>query len=256
MPWLKVYEWERQKWPEFRVIRLSQDSAEHALKLFAKRFGVAVPSLVGGARCGGGSYQPGKRLVCRDLDEVLLVTLPCEDGDVTEQDGGLLYVNPGTIKVDFKRLTLAVLCHELAHHLNHSWHAAQARRRKHGKTFRKCLSRVYSWARGYLPGKEETTICLPHWCRELEEINRQLPGLEVRQSERGIGKQILGLQERKNELLETISAFREALARGALSNRPLHSARRTRGTESNGNGSSGIKREKLLPSHRRGSGST
>lgn len=232
MPELKVYGWERETWPEFRVIRLSDTSAEQLVRKCATFFKVPVPKLTGGARRGGGSYQPGKRLVCLDLAEVLLVTPPWDDsGEVVEHNGGLLYTNPGTIKVDFKDLTLATLCHELAHHLNHHVYPEQAKRRAHGKGFRKCLRRMYGWARRYLPGKEEVTLSLPHWYREREAIEKETSVLDPRRSERAVARQLLNLHKRWCELFETTTAFNDALDRGVLRSRPLHKATTVSGKE-------------------------
>jgi hypothetical protein len=120
MAWLKVYEWERERWPEFRHIKITRTEAESYLRKFSRHFKTPVPNLVGGKWYGGGTYYHYKQ----------------------------------EVKVKLSAIHLNTIIHEYAHHLN--W--MQFKQNGHRKSFKRCLKRVYSFAKRYLPKKKAEVL--------------------------------------------------------------------------------------------------
>lgn len=117
---LKVYEWEAQRWPEFRTVilpRYLKHGQFAVVDRLAKRFGVCVPDI-------GQSYRRG----------------------ATQGIGGGYYREIKTIKVGVK-CTLATLLHEFAHHLTDEKTPGQ---RAHGKQFKRNLKLCYAAGRSEL----------------------------------------------------------------------------------------------------------
>jgi len=117
---LKVYEWEAQTWPAFRQVKLNRSEAEMVLRRLIRHFNTPHVRLKGGEWYGGGTYfRHGM-------------------------------VDP-VIRVKLSNVNLATVCHEFAHHLNNHLYPARAKTRAHGKTFKRCLKRVYTWSKRYVP---------------------------------------------------------------------------------------------------------
>lgn len=121
MAWLKIYEWERQTYPRFRQVQINRHEQKKYLKKLCRHFEVSEPALKRSQKrgvalgWGGGSYQPS-------------------------------HWNSGTIKIG-KMTSMGTLCHEFAHHLDWKRNGVCG----HGKTFKRELKRVYTWAKRWLP---------------------------------------------------------------------------------------------------------
>ena len=130
MAHLKVYEWEAQRWPEFRkVIVEGRPLQRDSLGVLADRFSIDWPTVEQSRRRGaaqgiGGYYR---------------------------WSGFYGSVHLG------KRSTLATLVHEFAHHLCRQTFRKEDRVRAHGKAFKTCLRRSYAAARGLLREGQERT---------------------------------------------------------------------------------------------------
>ena len=120
MAHLKVYEWERERWPLFQRVLINRWQQEQVLAHLANQFGVVCPAI-------GQSYQSG----------------------VARGEGGGQYV-PATQVVQLGvKTSLGTVVHEFAHHLNHLLNPEDAAKRHHGRTFKKCLRACYSKARKF-----------------------------------------------------------------------------------------------------------
>lgn len=113
---LVTYNWEEQTFPEFRKIEIDRKRAALLIKKFSRHFKTSCPILSNRLTRGGGSYTPGNW--------------------------------NSWIKLPIKP-SLALVCHEYAHHLEHTRHPDS--KQWHGKTFRRELTRVYTFAKRYLP---------------------------------------------------------------------------------------------------------
>lgn len=118
MSMLKVYQWEREKWPEFRKVKLTGNEIDEVLKRSAADFKMPVPKLLMKRRRKCGRIQQTARY----------------------------RIEEGVIELWIDSLTLATLLHEIAHHL--SW--CRYRDKWHREVFKQCLKLVYSWVDGYL----------------------------------------------------------------------------------------------------------
>jgi len=112
MAWLKVYEWERNKWPEFRKIEIARSDAPKYWKKFARHFKVSVPKLSKHIKRDGGTYYSG----------IQVIRLP-------------------------HTTSFGTIIHEFAHHLTEQRYGS---REHHGKKFKHELKRVYSFAKRYI----------------------------------------------------------------------------------------------------------
>jgi hypothetical protein len=121
---LKVYQWEAQAYPEFKNIELEKSKAPIYLKKFARHFKVYCPKLSTVNKRGGGHYTPSA------WGTASIALSP----------------NP----------SLGLVIHEFAHHLDTLRHPEK--KQWHGKSFRRELKRVYTFAKRYLP---ETKIATP-----------------------------------------------------------------------------------------------
>lgn len=123
MAWLKVYEWERSKWPEFQAVLVERKRQCALVTKLARHFRVDRPLIKQSHKRGAGavagfgaagsyhksSYWPTIKL-----------------GQVT---------------------TLGTLVHEFAHHL--AWR--RWKETGHGRAFKRELKRTYTWAKRWLP---------------------------------------------------------------------------------------------------------
>ena len=116
---LKVYEWERSTWPEFQEVMLEPCEAEATLRKLVRHFKTrAIYMTFGNHRSGGGRYVAYWPI---RMDEVRLTK---------------------------RNINLGTVIHEFAHHLDTCrWR----KRAGHGRTFKRELKRVYTWAKRYLP---------------------------------------------------------------------------------------------------------
>lgn len=109
---LKVYQWERERWPEFETLGLEEDMAHEILEVLSMQFKTKLPKLSGGRPYGRADYSP--------YEQRIRVFLPA--------------------------IHFGVLLHEFSHHL--TWHRHRAR--GHGKLFRESLCEVFEWSKGHL----------------------------------------------------------------------------------------------------------
>lgn len=112
MPWLKVYEWERETWPEFHEAGFEVYEAKCLLVALAEQFEVPVPKLSAWKRHGAGAY-------C-DATQTIFVCTPL--------------------------FPVCVIVHEFTHHLLWLRH----RDVSHRKRFRNTLQEVYEQSKRFL----------------------------------------------------------------------------------------------------------
>lgn len=112
---LAVYDWEHQTYPEFRKVKVEKARAMFYIKKFARHFKTSCPALSRVQKRGGGHYVPGY---------FPRVALP-------------------------KQPSLGLICHEYAHHLDAVRNPDT--KQWHGKSFKKELKKVYTFAKRYLP---------------------------------------------------------------------------------------------------------
>lgn len=115
---LKVYEWEKERWPEFERVVIDKERRAVILRELAGRFNIPAPGI-------RQSYRPG----------------------TADGYGGRYSFRTATIRVGV-RPRLSTLVHEFAHHL----HCCQDGRpvRWHGKDFKRYLALCYAAGRTYL----------------------------------------------------------------------------------------------------------
>lgn len=119
---LKVYHWEEQTYPQFKTVKLQRLEAPKYFRKFARHFKVSCPALSTTVKQGGGHYQPSSWIA-----RIALA----------------------------KETHLGLVCHEFAHHLDAIRHPDTAQ--WHGKSFRRELKKVYTFAKRYLPEKAKAT---------------------------------------------------------------------------------------------------
>ena len=119
---LKVYWWEEQTYPQFKEFRVEKSRATFYLKKFSRHFKVYCPRLSSIQKRGGGHYRP-------NAYGNALIALP-------------------------KHPSLGLICHEFAHHLDAIRHPDTAQ--WHGKSFKRELKKVYTFAKRYLPETQKT----------------------------------------------------------------------------------------------------
>ena len=122
MAYLQIYDWEQTVYAPFRDMKLTHDETRKYLNKLERHFKTPHVELMTGKR-NGGSYHP---------------------------------VSLGTpyIRIPGRGTNLGTVCHEFAHHLDWVKNRNSKNRgakRWHGKTFKKCLVRVYRWAKRWLP---------------------------------------------------------------------------------------------------------
>ena len=125
MAWLKVYEWERAKWPEFQEIKVHRFQQGVLLEKLARHFKVSCPDLM----------QSNKRGANANSQESGAA------GSYHRSGYGVPTIRLGMVT------TLGTLLHEFAHHLN--W--VNYRQHGHGRKFKRELKRTYTWGKRYLP---------------------------------------------------------------------------------------------------------
>lgn len=114
---LKVYEWEQLTWPQFRI-PISLDEAKRIVKKLSRHFKITCPDVeLGKLRTYAGWYHVG------------------------------LFPEGSYIRLNKTNINLGTTCHEFAHHLS-VWRYNE---HGHGKTFKRTLKTVYTWAKRYLP---------------------------------------------------------------------------------------------------------
>lgn len=118
---LKVYFWEKQTYPDFQTVNFDRVQAVKYLKKFSRHFKTSCPVLSRIIKRGGGHYTPS-------------------------------FIQP-RIALG-KNPSLGIVCHEFAHHLDTLRHPDT--KQWHGKSFKRELKRVYTFAKRYLPKKEAT----------------------------------------------------------------------------------------------------
>jgi hypothetical protein len=113
MPYLKVYSWEDNTYPEFMVIKLDREQQKKLITKLSRHFKTPMPT-IGQSHGRGLNYVPFWKQI-------------------------------NTHKIS----TMGNIIHEFAHHLNSIRYDESG----HGKSFKKCLKRVYKWSVRYLPTK-------------------------------------------------------------------------------------------------------
>ena len=114
---LKVYDWERETWPQFRFVILNREQQKMYIRKLSKHYKVFEPIIKQSlSSTNAGTYH-----------KETIMSLP-------------------TIKLH-KECTFGTLIHEFSHHLNH----AKYNQGHHGRSFKKCLKRVYKYAEHWLP---------------------------------------------------------------------------------------------------------
>lgn len=114
---LAAYHWERQAYPEFRKIKFPKARAMFYIKKLARHFKTSCPELSNINKRGGGHYRPGS------------------------WGNGWIALPPNP--------SLGLVCHEYAHHLDNLRNPDT--KQWHGKSFKRELKRVYTFAKRYLP---------------------------------------------------------------------------------------------------------
>ena len=118
---LAAYHWEEQTYPQFRKEKVSRERANQLIIKFIRHFKTPPVFLSYKIKRGdAGHYLPNSYRPSISLGE-----------------------NP----------SLAVVCHEFAHHLEYTRHHT---RQWHGKKFKRELKRVYTFAKRYLPNEKAT----------------------------------------------------------------------------------------------------
>ena len=115
---LAVYQWEADTYPEFHEVKVEKERAMFYLKKFARHFKTTCPTISSINKRGGGHYTPSSWRP--------RIALP---------------PNP----------SLALICHEYAHHLDTIRNPET--KQWHGKSFKRELKKVYTFAKRYLPTK-------------------------------------------------------------------------------------------------------
>ena len=117
MGWKAIYSWERRAYPLHFVTQISFELAVKRVARLSKKFKVAPPDVVFGAKNGGGFYRKQERRI---------------------------YLTNGNI-------CTAVAVHEFAHHLENMRYGDTG----HRKQFKKVLKKCYTYAKRWLPEPEE-----------------------------------------------------------------------------------------------------
>ena len=114
MGWLKVYDWELQRWPEFRKIEIGRSDSVKYFKKFSRHFKIRPPlvNMISRKR-GGGTYHASDEFI-----DLPMVT------------------------------NFGLIIHEFAHHFSK---VRFANRCHHDKRFKRCLKATYTFAKRYLP---------------------------------------------------------------------------------------------------------
>lgn len=120
---LAVYHWEAETYPEFKEVTFEKKRAMFYLKKFARHFKTTCPSISSCKKRGGGHYTPSFYFPRIALPE-----------------------NPN----------LSLVAHEYAHHLDAVRNPETPQ--WHGKSFRRELKKVYTFAKRYLPNEKVTPI--------------------------------------------------------------------------------------------------
>lgn len=114
---LAVYQWEYERYPAFYEVKFDRRRAAVLLKKFSRHFKTSCPLMSSIRKRGGGHYTASL------WGGHAFIALPD---------------NP----------SLALVCHEYAHHLATTRNKARC---GHGKEFKRELKRVYTFAKRYLP---------------------------------------------------------------------------------------------------------
>lgn len=109
--WRKLYGLEHATYPEFTKISVGRSDAARYFKKFARHFKVIEPRI---------------------------------DLLTRKQSGGNYYTSSMSIQIP-KITTLDILIHEFSHHLADQ--LAGGERQKHNKKFKRCLKKVYTFAK-------------------------------------------------------------------------------------------------------------
>lgn len=122
MGWLRVYDWEKEMWPEFRDVKIERKEQHKLLKKLSKHFKICEPIL-------RWSYKHG-------------VAAGNGGGSYHYRSFGASFIRIGKVTV------LGTLCHEFAHHLAAMRYGSC---QGHNKKFKRELKRTYTWAKRWLP---------------------------------------------------------------------------------------------------------
>ena len=128
MTWLKIYDWEHERYPKFQEIIVTEAQAKKYVKKLARHFKTPEPLVMAGNKTRGGLYWRGLYYA--------------KDGK--GRDGNIVLSD---------ETSLGVVIHEFAHHL--AWKRVKAK--GHRKEFKRELKRAYTWAKRYLPKPESDT---------------------------------------------------------------------------------------------------
>lgn len=115
---LAAYHWEHESYREFQSVKITRHEASVFLRKFSRHFKTTCPAFSYQVRRGGGGhYTPSK--------------------------WGTPSITVGAAP------TLGIICHEYAHHLDTVRNPDT--KLWHGKTFKRELKKVYTFAKRYLP---------------------------------------------------------------------------------------------------------
>jgi len=120
MAWLKAYEWERETYPAFREVQVARQDAQKYFNRLARHFKVSTP----------------------------LVNLHSK-----KRNGGNLVYWWGQVNIP-STTTLGTIVHEFSHHLSYQTYVRKGR--GHGKRFKSCLKKSYTFAKRWI--KETTPL--------------------------------------------------------------------------------------------------
>lgn len=107
----KVYEWENKTWPEFDKVQVARSDAQKYLKKFSRHFKIEMPRI-----------------------------------DMSRRNKSKGTYSYGWIAIPYT-CSLGLIVHEFAHHLTRKTYGSN---QNHNKKFKRCLKRVYTFAKRYL----------------------------------------------------------------------------------------------------------
>lgn len=114
MAYLKVYQWEHETYPKFYKVEVAREDAQKYLNKLARHFKVSTPYV---------NLQSRKR------------------------NGGSLMYGWGQVNVS-PLTSLGIVIHEFSHHFAYQTYGRSGR--GHGKNFKKCLKKSYTFAKRWI----------------------------------------------------------------------------------------------------------
>ena len=131
-----AYAWEQETWPEYRKIIVTRHEQEVYVRKLVRHFKTPPVEVRQSYRRGGaGCYFPKRMNVFTGDRSAKLI-------------GGVIKMG--------KETNLGTVIHEFAHHLEYHQYGSGG----HRKTFKRCLKRVYRWAKRWLPKEAANEVGL------------------------------------------------------------------------------------------------